>query len=311
MDFRQLVTFIEVADLKSFSKASEKLYITQPAVTSQIQKLENELKTFLFDRSGKTISLTQTGEMFYKHARDMINIKSYATYEISQLKDKVSETLSISSSNIPQQYILPDLLKEFLYLYPGVKFDISTGNSKSVIDEIKNGYSNFGVVDKKYSISNIEYLKFLDVPVVLVLPKSYKNKFSPFESICLKQLKEIPLIIRDDNHKSSKRNFEELLKKENITFSQLNVIAYIKSNDAIKSMINSDIGASFLPQVMVEKEIKDGEVIPVNVDNINMKIEFYFATHKNRKLSLISKRFKSFMLDRINTKGGFKHKPNK
>ncbi len=115
MDFRQLETFIEVADSKSFSRAAEKLYITQPTVTNHIQNLEKELGgTLLINRSGKNISLTDAGELLYKYAINIVNYCEMAKFDLAEHKGRIQGHLSIFSSSVPRKYILPQIIKDFL-----------------------------------------------------------------------------------------------------------------------------------------------------------------------------------------------------
>jgi len=301
MDFRQITSFVEVADLKSFSKASEKLFITQPAVTSQIQKLEQELTTNLFDRSGKTVCLTPTGQIFYKYAKEMINIKSFATYEINQLKDKLNGTLVISADSSLQQYFLPKLIKDFLYLYPNVYFEINGGDNRSVIREIENGYSNLGVVDEKIKSSNLDYTELISDGIVLGLPACYKNQYSPFAVIDTDKLKKIPLIFWDKSI-NRQEDLEQLLNQNNILKCQLKVTAKVCSIDTMKNMIKANIGAGFISQTAIEKEIATEQIIPVFVNDINLDRTLYLVTHKNRHLSIIGKHFANFLIENIKQK---------
>ncbi len=123
MDFRQLETFIEVADSKSFSRAAEKLYITQPTVTNHIQNLEKELGgTLLINRSGKNISLTDAGELLYKYAINIVNYCEMAKFDLAEHKGRIQGHLSIFSSSVPRKYILPQIIKDFSMKYPNVSF---------------------------------------------------------------------------------------------------------------------------------------------------------------------------------------------
>jgi len=97
MDFRQLETFIEVANLKSFSRAAEKLYITQPTVTNHIQNLEKELGTILINRSGKNISLTEAGDLLYKYAINIVNSCEMAKFDLAAHKGRIQGHLNTRS----------------------------------------------------------------------------------------------------------------------------------------------------------------------------------------------------------------------
>lgn len=113
MDFRQLETFIEVANLKSFSRAAEKLYITQPTVTNHIQNLEKELGTLLINRSGKNISLTEAGSLLYEYAINIINTCEMAKFDLASYKGRIQGHINIYSSSVPRKHILPNIMVSF------------------------------------------------------------------------------------------------------------------------------------------------------------------------------------------------------
>ena len=117
MDLRQLETFVEVASLKSFSKAARKLFLTQPTITNHIQNLEKELGTVVINRHGKTISLTEAGNVLCEYALNIINLRNTAYYKLSDYKGRIQGTLEISSSSIPKQYILPSILQSFIKVF--------------------------------------------------------------------------------------------------------------------------------------------------------------------------------------------------
>lgn len=298
MDFKQLLTFIEVVNLKSFSKASKKMYLTQPTVTNHIQKLEEELAIILFDRNGREITLTDSGSIFYNYAQEMINLKDTAIYHLDSYKSKIEGTIEINTSSIPSQCILPFFIKEFKSLYPGVCFKIKQTRSKKVHDLIKEGYINFGIVGAKYNCENIEYTKLMEDRIVLALPPSYKDIFSPYDTISLQKLTELPLILREEGS-GTRYLIEKNLSTVGISPKTLNVIAEVSNNDTIKKMIELDIGTSFISQLAIKDEIETGSIIPIEVSGLVLERNFYFVCHKKRFLSPLYNAFKDFVLNTI------------
>ncbi|WP_461205447.1 selenium metabolism-associated LysR family transcriptional regulator [Clostridium sp. DL1XJH146] len=296
MDFKQLTSFIEIVNLKSFSKASAKLYLTQPTVTNHIQKLEEELDVILLNRTGREVTPTEPGSLFYNYAQEMVNLKASATYKLNAYKSKIQGNIEINSSSIPSQYILPYIIKDFKFLYPDVFFKINQTDSKNVINSIKDGYSNFGIVGAKYNIKNVEYTELMEDRLVLALPSTYADKFSPFDTINLNQLESIPLILREEGS-GSRYMIEEELLKLGTSFKNLKIVTQTSNNDTIKKMIELNIGASFISQLAIKKEISSRTIIPVEISDMNLKRNFYFVCHNKRFLSPLSKTFKDFVLD--------------
>lgn len=299
MDFKQLTTFIEIVNLKSFSKASKKMYLTQPTVTNHIQKLEEELGVLLLDRNGREITLTDSGALFYNYAQEMINLKDIATYHLDSYKSKIEGIIEINTSSIPSQYILPYFIKDFKSHYPRVCFKIKQTDSKKVYDLIKEGYINFGIVGAKYHCENIEYAKLMEDRLVLALPPSYKDVFSPYDTISLQELTELPHILREEGS-GSRYLIEKELSRVGISPKKLNITAEVSDNDTIKRMIKLNIGTSFISEFAIKEEIETGSIIPVEVSGLVLERTFYFVCHKKRFLSPLYNTFKEFILNNIN-----------
>ena len=161
MEFNQLESFISVVKNNSFSLAAKELYTTQPTVSNNIKNLEKELNTTLLDRTSKIITLTDSGKLFYKYAVELINIRDKAKFSISEHDCRVEGEIEICASSIPEEYILPYIIKDFLKIYPKVSFSITHKNSKDVIDNILGGKLNYGIVGAKYYSESLEYIDYI------------------------------------------------------------------------------------------------------------------------------------------------------
>ncbi|GAA0182731.1 selenium metabolism-associated LysR family transcriptional regulator [Clostridium sediminicola] len=301
MDFKQLITFIEIVNLKSFSKASKKMFLTQPTVTNHIQRLEEELGIVLFDRNGREITLTDAGFIFFNYAQEMVNLKDTAIHHLNSYKSKIEGTIEINSSSIPAQYILPYFVKDFNSHYPGVSFRIKQTDSKKVHNLLKEGFINFGIIGARYNYENIEYTKLIEDRLVLALPPSFKDIFSPYDTIDLQKLSTLPLILREEGS-GSRYLIEKNLKEIGFAAKKLNIISEVSSNEAIKKMIKLNIGSSFISELAIKEEIETGSIIPVEVSDLVLERNFYFICHKKRFLSPLNNTFKDFVLNNINKK---------
>ncbi len=136
MDFKQLEAFISVAKLRSFSKAANAIYLSQPTISSHISSLEKELRLQLFDRTSKEVNLTPAGESFLQYANDIINTRNHAITELSNFNNNISGKLNISASTTPCNAILPSLINKFNELYSNVKFNVKEQGSVGIIKDI-------------------------------------------------------------------------------------------------------------------------------------------------------------------------------
>lgn len=293
MDFRQLETFVSVVKLKSFSKAAETLYITQPTVSNHISSLEKELNTILVNRTNKSLTLTNAGALLYKHALDIINKRDNALFSLNQFKGKIEGILEISSSTIPEQYFLPELLINFNKIYPDVRYCLNKFDTSQVINNILSGETDFGIVGAKKQSKQLEYIDIMDDTIILAAPT--KGIYKDINSITLKKLLDFPIILREEG--SGTRNMVEAsLSQCNIAMDDLNVVAYIENTETIKQCVKKGLGVTFISHKAIASDIENGTIKSISIDDFDFKRKFYFVYHKNRGLSPLAETFKKFVL---------------
>ena len=144
MNLRQLEAFIKVSDSKSFSKAAQELYLTQPTVSAHIQTLEKELKVRLFVRNTKTVKLSEDGKTLYQYARQMIELEQEIQSMFSKAAEQKERCITIATSTIPAQYILPDILVKFRERFPEEQFRIVESDSSTVIEQVASHLVDIG-----------------------------------------------------------------------------------------------------------------------------------------------------------------------
>lgn len=293
MDFKQLESFVTIAKLKSFSKAADKLYLTQPTISNHIHLLESELGTILFNRTNKNITLTRAGDILYEYAISILNKKEHAYFSLNAFKGKIEGILEISSSSIPELYYLTEMICKFSKAYPGVKYNLMKYDTKQVLDKIQNGEIDFGIVGAKKEIPQLEYIDVMDDEIALVIP--VKGELSKFSEMSLEDLTSLPIILREEGS-GSRAAVMDYLKERNIDTDALNIIAEVESNEAIKKFVEYGLGISFISTRSIQKEIRDEalKIIPIGDGSIRRK--FYFVYHRKRVLSPLSETFKDFIL---------------
>lgn len=293
MDFKQLESFVAIAKLKSFSRAAEELYLTQPTISNHIHILEKELSTILFNRTNKNITLTNAGEILYEHAIGILNKKEHAYFSLNEFKGKIQGILEISSSSIPEQYYLSDIICKFSRKYPDVKYSLIKYDSKQVVDKILSGEIDFGLVGAKGNSNQIDYLEILDDEIVLIAPNN--SSFSTLSTISIDNFKPYPIIIREEGS-GTRKIVLTYLKELGITSDDLNIISEVEDNETIKKLVINGLGISFISSRAIQNELKLGLLKEIRIDSLNMNRKFYFAFHKKRVLSPLSETFKDFIL---------------
>ena len=169
MEFNQLESFISVVKHKSFSQAARNLH-NPTDCKHNIKSLEKELNTTLLDRTSKDITLTEAGRKLYEFAVELINTRDKARHTIMDHSEKIEGEIEISASSIPEQYILPYIIKDFLSIYPDVSFSVNHKDSKNIVDDILEGINYIGMVGAKYCSDKLEYMGFYEDELVLAVP---------------------------------------------------------------------------------------------------------------------------------------------
>lgn len=293
MDFKQLESFVTIAKVKSFSKAAEKLFLTQPTISNHIHNLEKELGTSLFNRTNKNISLTNAGEILFKYAVSILNKRDHAFFSLNAYKGQIEGILEIASSSIPEQYYLTDVMCSFSKKYPDVKYNLMKYDTKKVIDKLNLGEIDFGIVGAKKDSPQLDYIDIMDDEIVLVAPTS---SFEKLPSIQLSALTDTPLIMREEGS-GTRAVVENALKQAGLGVNELNIVAEIESTETIKRLVSKGLGLSFISRKAVEAEIENGQMKVLKVDELTINRNFYFVYHTKRVLSPLSEAFKDFIME--------------
>lgn len=292
MEFKQLECFIAVARKKSFSKAADTLFLSQPAITSNIKNLEKEFGIILFDRN-KNITLTKGGLEFFPYAVEMLNLRDKSVLAINQHKNNIEGVLEICASTIPAQYLLPHIIKAFKEIYPKVFFYIHNKDSKEVAEDILSGIVDFGFIGAKYAYEGIKYIDFFEDKLVLI---TSPEKSFDTQDITIEDLIGEEIILREEGS-GTRRIIEKALKskKLNLNIFKSKTINY--SLEAIKKMVGLDIGISFASDISVKYEVALGKLARHEVKDLDLNRNFSLVYSNNRSLSPVEEKFKEFVTD--------------
>lgn len=289
MEFKQLEVFVSVVKHESFSKAARELFLTQPTVSSHIQNLEKELNTVLLNRNNKTIKLTESGEILYKHAIYIINNCKKAVSDIKEYSGKIEGIIDVACSSIPETYILPGFLKCFCLDFPDVKFSINHYDSQYAVSEILNERISFGFVGVKPKNSQIKHIKIATDELILITSKDVYLK-NDNGYIDIDELYNLNFIMRKDGS-GTKDLIVDTLSKNNISINKFNVIAYVESNESIKEMVKLNLGASFISYMSAIDYVNDDKIRFYKIKTLDFKRNFYFIYSKQKVLTPLEDRF--------------------
>lgn len=278
MEFRQLESFCAVVRYQSFTKAAEKLYISQPTISTHIRMLEQEFNSRLIIRTTKNIEITPHGKELFACAQKIFTLKNDLIQKWSEENKKI---IRIGASTIPADYILPEVLPLFCQKYPDIQLHIHQNDSSNILQSILNGKFTISMVDMKSFEKEFDFVPFFHDEIVLITPK--QEKFLHFAQKAFNQddlislLKKETIILREQGSGSKKR-LESYFEQINLSEKSLNIIARLNDQESIKKLVASGLGISFISA----KAITDADnLLTIKLPENNLTRSLYFAYHKD------------------------------
>jgi DNA-binding transcriptional LysR family regulator len=285
--------FIEVAFNLSFSKASQVLFISQPAISKHIKALEEYYKTTLFERKGNGITLSVAGEILYTRLREAKTIQKQLEFEMSTLKDQFQAKgqLKLGASTTVALYILPRILSGFHQKYPEVKISLLNRNTDTIIKALLEQDIDVGIVEGKNKISSILYQPFMTDEVVAVC--SAKSAIAKKPSLTIQDLLQYPIALREQGS-GTLEALKYMLKKHGIKISELKVGIRLAGTEALKNFLREDYCLGFLPRRSVIRELNDGELVSVKIEKLQIIRDFNFIQRQGSENDGLNKAFIRF-----------------
>ena len=294
MDLRQLEIFCKVIDLKSFSKAGEAVYLTQPTISEHIKFLEEHLGTRLIDRMGKEVIPTKAGEILYGYGKKMLDLRVEAKQAIEDLSGKMTGKIAIGGSNIPGEYVIPHLLGKFKNNYPDISVFLKIGDTKEIIEEVLSHRIEMGVVGAKIQDKRLQYNEFIQDELVLVVPPSHR--WASTVSIKPEELQDEPFILRERGS-GTRMTMESVFHDVGIHLDTMRIIAEMGSTEAIRQGIKAGVGISILSKRSVEDELRLGMLRQIGIEGLRSFRNFYVVFHRARTKSPLVKVFFHFLME--------------
>jgi DNA-binding transcriptional LysR family regulator len=258
----RLTVFRAVAAQRSFRRAAEQLYLTQPAVTQQIKALEELVGLPLFDRSGREVTLTAAGAVLLRYTEESGALLEQAVVELASLKGEISGTLRIAASTTIAQYILPPMLGAFLRLHPAVRVELDSNNTESVADAVASGRATLGLVEGPPHANQVRSEIWLEDELVLLVPPSHE--WAGQRSITLQQIAAAPLLMRERGS-GTREVIETTLEASGLHARDLHIALELNSTEAILGCIESGIGVGFVSRSAIQRQLAMGTltIVPV------------------------------------------------
>lgn len=285
--------FITVADKKNFSKAAKALSLTQPAVSFQIQTLEQYYQTMLFDRVNRHVKLTAAGELLLDYAVHMNNLQAELERNMQQLTGHVKGELLIGASTTIGEYILPYVVGSFKQDYPDVNVTIQIMNTKDIGNAVGNKTFDLGIIEGPLDLTeSMETHKFLEDELVLAMPADHP--LATKGAITLEELKTLPYITREPGS-GSRLIFEQALIDADFDIEDLNIVMELGSTTSIKSAIMGGLGISTISKWAIQDLVKTGKVVALNIEGLTLTRNFNIILNNDKFQSEATGKFLDFL----------------
>lgn len=285
--------FYQVAIHSSFSKASQVLFISQPAISKHIKFLESYYKVSLFERKRNTIILTEAGHILYAQIKEAKRIESLLEYQLSVINKKLNAKgiLKLGASTTVALYFLPKILSKFHHEFLNIQINLLNRNTDTIVQALLNEEIDIGIVEGRKKNSSLLYKHFLSDEVVAVCSKH--SFIASKKSIKIEEIVKLPIVLREQGS-GTLEALKESLRTHKIKLSDLTVSIRLSGTEALKNFLKEDISLGFLPKGAILREIESGELQIVKIENLKIFRDFYFIQRRGSASNDINKTFIQF-----------------
>lgn len=287
----RLKVFQAVATQLSFTKASQALFISQPAISKHVQELEREYRVRLFDRLGNRIQLTAAGQKLLEHANTILKDYQQLNFDMNALQQTASGELRIGASTTISQYIVPEMIAEFHNRYPNIRITMISGNSREIETELLADRLDVGMVEGSIRQPQLKYTAFLDDELVAIV--RVDNKKVASESISIERLKTLPVVIREFGS-GTLDVIEQSLKQHGIRLSDLNIEMNFGTTEGIKHYVEKTDCIGIVSIRSVSKEIYRNVFRIVEIEGLTMSRQLALVERQGES-SRLAQQFSRFI----------------
>ncbi len=301
MEFQQLEIFVQVASLKSFSRAAENLFISQPAVSSRIKALEHALGVVLFDRNHpEGLALTGEGRKLLDYAQEMINIKNRALSDFGE-ENETGDLLHIGASTVPGCYLLPGALAEYKKTNPLANITLTIKDTYEVVKGILNYDFQIGVVGSPGEETVLTYEKLEEDRLIFIAPVGCElsREYSPGSLVPLESCFHQELLLREPGS-ATRKVLENAVKEKGYSINHFRRLIYFNSLEGVKQGVRFGLGCSVVSLKSVEDYLETGKVNHYYIKDLELGRSFYLVFHSNRVQSSKSWDFLYFLKSYFN-----------
>jgi DNA-binding transcriptional LysR family regulator len=278
MDLDQLHTFLEIVRLKSFSKAAQTCYRTQPAISAQVRQLEQELNTQLFERFGSRISLTTAGRIFCQYAEQILNLRRQAQDAINELERSPRGELVIAANEATCIYVLPEVFSEYKRQFPNVQLLVERSYGSRIVEALLENVADFGITQLPVQERRIQVVKIHSDEIKVIVPEGHP--LAGRRSVAAAELVDYPLLL--PKYGTTRARLNEWLE---LVEDSLNVSMELDSTEMVKRFVMAGLGISFLAVSHFLDDLAAGRLCALSLEPEPMMRRLGLVYRKDKALS--------------------------
>src|ERR1700674_5454211 len=277
MDFDQLATFANVAKLTSFSRAGQKVFRSQSAVSAQIRQLEQAYRAKLLERSAKSVELTPALEVLFEYAERLLRLRDESLQGVADRGNVVQGTVLFGANEATCLYLLPDIFAEFQRRYPLVHISIYRNFSHKILQRIEDGSADVGIVTLPIKSPNLKMHHIYKDRLRFMV--SSRNPLAHRSKITLAEVAEQPLLFPRPGF-----ILQGVVKLFRPYRARIHVTMELPSIGMIKRFVAADAGVSFISESFARDQVKAGEVKLLTVEGVDLYRELGLVYRRDRSL---------------------------
>jgi len=282
MDFDQLEIFLEVARLSSFSRAAEKRFRTQPAISSQIRALEEEVGARLLDRSGGRVSLTVAGKLFFKYAEDTLEQKKSILTAIAETEHVPRGQIVVAANEGTCLHILPEVFAQFKRNYPDVAVGIKRADYAKILESVSDLSVDFGVVSLPVTDNRLQCVPIHRDELVVITPTGHP--LTAKQQITVAEVAEYPLVVPKAGH--TRDALDTLFYDRHL---KPHYAMELDSSELLKRFVAADVGVGFIARSNIQEDIRANALSALTISDAQIRRDLALVFRKDRSLSRAAK----------------------
>jgi len=292
MDFDQLHTFLEIVRLKSFSKAAQTCYRTQPAISAQVRQLEQELRAELFERFGSRISLTTAGRIFADYAEQMLELRRRAQDTIAELESNPRGELVIAANEATCIYVLPKVFSQYRQLFPAVQLQVNRSYGSRVVEAVMDNSADFGLTQLPVEEKRIQVVNVHQDEIRLIVPA--QHVLASKRSVEPQEITDYFLVLPQQGKTRSRLNaWLEPVEDE------VRISMELDSTEMMKRFVMAGLGLTFLAASNCQEEITAGKLKDIGLSPEPMIRRLGLIYRKDKALSKAALGFIQVVLEHV------------